>query len=340
MEPVVGNDGVADTVADPLEEASPPGSAGVDRRRPADSDRPTVGESTRLEHRHDRRAEGNAVGLDLSLVLRDPIERIARELPGHDLAVGVDGVAQLRVDDVEPGPTDGGVLRAVGMERDAVGARLAKDGVAAGAAVQEVAAGAARDPVVAAAPANGVGEPCPDQPVGSLGPRHLGRPGDAQRRERKERGECRHTKARRVPTSCWQRRARSGGIKARPLATASTADVLPLPDRSAILNSMVQYPTTVDRAFAALADPTRRAVLERLGAGSATISELAEPFGMSLTGMKKHIRLLEEANLVATEKVGRARRCALVPYAFEGISTWLQRLDRFAQVVERTKGAR
>jgi DNA-binding transcriptional ArsR family regulator len=100
---------------------------------------------------------------------------------------------------------------------------------------------------------------------------------------------------------------------------------------------MVQYPTTVDRAFAALADPTRRAVLERLGPGSATISELAEPFGMSLTGMKKHIRLLEDANLVATEKVGRARRCTLVPYAFEGISTWLQRLDRFAQVVERTK---
>jgi hypothetical protein len=56
--------------------------------------------------------------------------------------------------------------------------------------------------------------------------------------------------------------------------------------------------------------------------------------------MKKHIRLLEEANLVATEKVGRARRCALVPCAFEGISTWLQRLDRFAQVVHRTRGAR
>jgi hypothetical protein len=61
---------------------------------------------------------------------------------------------------------------------------------------------------------------------------------------------------------------------------------------------------------------------------------------MSLTGMKKHIRLLEEAELVTTEKVGRARRCMLAPYAFEGISTWLQRLDRFAQVVERTKGAR
>jgi DNA-binding transcriptional ArsR family regulator len=106
-----------------------------------------------------------------------------------------------------------------------------------------------------------------------------------------------------------------------------------------IVNRMVQYDSTVDRAFAALADPTRRAVLERLGTGSATISELAEPFGMSLTGMKKHIRLLEEAELVTTQKIGRVRRCTLVPYAFEGISTWLQRLDRFAQVVERTKGA-
>ena len=115
---------------------------------------------------------------------------------------------------------------------------------------------------------------------------------------------------------------------------------LPFSDVSAILNSMVQYSTPVDRAFAALADPTRRAVLERLGAGSATISELAEPFGMSLTGMKKHIRLLEEAQLVTTEKVGRARRCTLMPYAFEGISAWLQRLDRFAQVTERTKGDR
>ena len=103
---------------------------------------------------------------------------------------------------------------------------------------------------------------------------------------------------------------------------------------------MVQYSTNVDRAFASLADPTRRAVLERLGSGSATISELAEPFGMSLTGMKKHIQLLEEAKLVVTEKIGRSRRCMLVPYAFEGISAWLQRLDRFAQVVQRTKGAR
>src|ERR671933_2189872 len=103
---------------------------------------------------------------------------------------------------------------------------------------------------------------------------------------------------------------------------------------------MVQCRPTVDLAFTALADPTRRAVLERLGSGSATVSELAEPFGMSLTGMKKHVRLLEEAELVTTEKVGRVRRCRLAPYAFEGITTWLDRLDRFAQVVERTRGER
>ncbi len=101
---------------------------------------------------------------------------------------------------------------------------------------------------------------------------------------------------------------------------------------------MVHHTGGVDRAFAALADPTRRAVLERLSVGSATISELAEPFDMSLTGMKKHVRLLEEAALVTTAKIGRARRCKIAPHAFEGISTWLQRLDRFAQVVQRTKG--
>jgi DNA-binding transcriptional ArsR family regulator len=106
------------------------------------------------------------------------------------------------------------------------------------------------------------------------------------------------------------------------------------------VNLVVHYSPTIDLAFAALADPTRRATLERLGSGTATISELAEPFGMSLTGMSKHIRLLEEAELVTTEKIGRVRTCMLAPYAFEGISTWLRRLDRFAQVVERTKGAR
>src|SRR4051794_41965903 len=75
---------------------------------------------------------------------------------------------------------------------------------------------------------------------------------------------------------------------------------------------MVQF-QPIDRTLAALADPTRRDVLERLGRGSATITELAGPYGISLTGMKKHVRVLEDAGLVATEKVGRTRRCTAGP---------------------------
>ena len=108
---------------------------------------------------------------------------------------------------------------------------------------------------------------------------------------------------------------------------------------------MVQYPR-IDRTFAALADPTRRGVLERLGRGSATISELAEPFGISLTGMKKHVRVLEDAELVTTEKVGRARRCSLGPRRLDDVHAWVEsyrrmldeRLDRFGELLERTKG--
>ena len=132
-------------------------------------------------------------------------------------------------------------------------------------------------------------------------------------------------------------RGRHGSRQLQPHLPTRRVDCVAEPT---IVNLVVQSQGLVDRAFAALADPTRRAALERLGYGSASISELAEPFGMSLTGMTKHIRLLEEAKLVTTEKVGRVRRCTLAPYAFEGISTWLQRLDRFAQVVERTKGDR
>jgi DNA-binding transcriptional ArsR family regulator len=113
-----------------------------------------------------------------------------------------------------------------------------------------------------------------------------------------------------------------------------------------ILNLMVQYPQ-LDRTFAALADPTRRGVLERLGRGSATITELADPFGISLTGMKKHVRVLEEAELVTTEKVGRTRRCSLGPQRLEEAERWIdmyrqmldERLDRFGELLERTKGA-
>jgi len=106
---------------------------------------------------------------------------------------------------------------------------------------------------------------------------------------------------------------------------------------------MVHY-SPVDRTFAALADPTRRGVLERLGRGSATISELARPFGMSLTGMKKHVRVLEEARLVSTVKVGRARLCHLGPRRLDDVRDWVEiyrqmvndQLDRFGDLLDRT----
>ena len=104
---------------------------------------------------------------------------------------------------------------------------------------------------------------------------------------------------------------------------------------------MVQY-GHLDRTFAALADPTRRRILERLSAGSATISELAQPFSITLTGMKKHVQVLEEAELVTTRKVGRARVCELGPRRLDDAATWIEtwseRLDRLAAVIERHKG--
>ncbi len=108
---------------------------------------------------------------------------------------------------------------------------------------------------------------------------------------------------------------------------------------------MVQY-QEIDRTFSALADPTRRDLLERLGRGNATISELAEPYGISLTGMKKHVQVLEDAGLVSTEKVGRARRCSLGPRRLEDVEDWIgsyrrmleDRLDRLGELLERTKG--
>ena len=109
---------------------------------------------------------------------------------------------------------------------------------------------------------------------------------------------------------------------------------------------MVQYQEQLDRTFAALSDPTRRGILERLGRGSATISELAEPFGISLTGLKKHVQVLEGADLVRTEKVGRTRRCSLGPQDLDSVQRWIlgyrlmleERLDRLGEFLERTKG--
>jgi DNA-binding transcriptional ArsR family regulator len=93
-----------------------------------------------------------------------------------------------------------------------------------------------------------------------------------------------------------------------------------------ILNHMVQYmSSSVDNSFAALSDPTRRGVLERLGRADASITDLAQTFGMTLTGMKKHVGVLEQAGLVTTEKIGRVRTCRLGRRRLEEEAAWIER---------------
>lgn len=115
-----------------------------------------------------------------------------------------------------------------------------------------------------------------------------------------------------------------------------------------ILNHMVQYTSRLDSTFGALSDGTRRGILERLGRGSASISELADSFGMTLTGVKKHVRVLEDAKLVTTEKLGRVRTCTLGPRRLEAEQAWIakyqqmvaDRLDRLDEFLRRTSHER
>src|SRR5215475_14345890 len=89
---------------------------------------------------------------------------------------------------------------------------------------------------------------------------------------------------------------------------------------------MVQYTKArLDASFAALSDATRRGVLEQLGRADASITDLAEKFHMTLTGMKKHVGVLEEAGLVTTEKVGRVRTCKLGVRRLEEEAAWIER---------------
>jgi DNA-binding transcriptional ArsR family regulator len=93
---------------------------------------------------------------------------------------------------------------------------------------------------------------------------------------------------------------------------------------------MVNYADPdLDRVFAALADPTRRGVLDALAGGSLGVSELAAPHGMSLPGFMKHLRVLEEAGLIAREKEGRVVSCALSAAPMQAASTWMSRYERF-----------
>ena len=89
---------------------------------------------------------------------------------------------------------------------------------------------------------------------------------------------------------------------------------------------MVQYSKTrLDGAFGALSDATRRGVLEQLGRTDASITELADRFHMTLTGMKKHVGILEQAGLVTTQKVGRVRTCRLGLRHLEDEAAWIER---------------
>jgi DNA-binding transcriptional ArsR family regulator len=109
---------------------------------------------------------------------------------------------------------------------------------------------------------------------------------------------------------------------------------------------MVQYTQTrFDSSFAALSDATRRGVLEQLGRADASITDLAERFHMTLTGMKKHVGVLERVGLVTTEKVGRVRTCRLGLSRLEEEAAWIERyrqlwgarFDELDQVVEELK---
>jgi DNA-binding transcriptional ArsR family regulator len=109
---------------------------------------------------------------------------------------------------------------------------------------------------------------------------------------------------------------------------------------------MVQYASgRLDASFAALSDATRRGVLERLGRADASITDLAGTFHMTLTGMRKHVRVLEQSGLVTTEKVGRVRTCKLGPRRLTNETAWLERyrqlwdarFDELDKVVEELK---
>lgn len=109
-----------------------------------------------------------------------------------------------------------------------------------------------------------------------------------------------------------------------------------------MLNDMVKYDNTLDNVFSALSDPTRRAILTRLSQGEHTVSELAEPFDMSLPAISKHLRILEKSGLIHRRKEGRTHYLSLLASPMQTASEWLQNyrqfwddsFDALAQLVE------
>ena len=108
---------------------------------------------------------------------------------------------------------------------------------------------------------------------------------------------------------------------------------------------MAKFSSDLDGAFAALADPTRRAIVSRLCEGPKSVSELSEPFDMALPSLLKHVRVLERSGLVSSEKTGRVRTCRIEPHALQEAQSWIhrhvteweKRLDRMEAHIHRMK---
>ena len=108
---------------------------------------------------------------------------------------------------------------------------------------------------------------------------------------------------------------------------------------------MAKFRTDLDRAFSALADPTRRAIVSRLCDGPKSVSELAEPFELALPSLLKHVRVLQQSGLVSSEKIGRVRTCKIEPHVLQEteawihqhVSAWEKRLDRMEAHIARMK---
>lgn len=108
---------------------------------------------------------------------------------------------------------------------------------------------------------------------------------------------------------------------------------------------MLNYSPNLDLAFQALADPSRRAMVDRLANGPASVSELAKPLSMSLPAVMQHLAVLEESGLVRSEKIGRVRTCRIEPQAMNAAEQWIaerralweRRLDRLGQFLDETK---
>jgi DNA-binding transcriptional ArsR family regulator len=112
-----------------------------------------------------------------------------------------------------------------------------------------------------------------------------------------------------------------------------------------IVKAMLQQLASLDRAFHALADPSRRAIVERLSSGPTSVTEIAAPFEMSLSAVLQHVKVLEESGLIRTEKVGRVRTCRIEPEALQSVerwvierrTTWERRLDRLGATLRTPK---